>query len=312
MSRVRPHVAAALLICAFVILQPQASASSASAQYTPANAEWNQPVEPFRIAGNLYYVGASDVTSYAITTPDGIILIDTGFRETVPLIEASLKKLGFRFEDIRLVVTMHAHNDHAGGVAEIKARTKARFLSSPGDVPLFEQGGRGDFAFGDRFYYPPVKPDALLHDGEAVTLGGTQLTAHFTPGHTKGATSWTTTIHDGDHDYHVVFVSSLSTPDYQLVDNPKYPTLVQDLDASIAKLRALPCDIFLSEHGSQFDLTRRIAQRTADPAHNPFVDPAGYRALLDKAESNVHKLAAEQRAASKPGSKAAPKVKPTK
>jgi len=294
---------AAVLILACLVFAPSARAQ----QYTPPNAEWNQPVEPFKIAGNLYYVGASDVTSYAITTPDGIILIDTGFRETVPLIEANLKKLGFRFEDIRLVLIMHAHNDHAGGVADIKARTKARFLSSPGDVPLFEHGGQGDFAFGDHFYYPPVKPDALLRDGEPVGLGGTQLTPHFTPGHTKGATSYTTTIHDGDHDYHVVFVSSLSTPDYQLIDNPKYPAVLQDLDASIARLRVLPCDIFLSEHGSQFELSRRMQQRVADPAHNPFVDPAGYRALLDRAEASAHKLAAGQRAA-----KAGSKVKQTK
>src|SRR5258708_6434029 len=118
---------AAVLILACLVFAPSAGAQP----YTPPNAEWNQPVEPFRIAGNLYYVGASDVTSYAITTPEGIILIDTGFRETVPLIEASLKKLGLRFEDVRLVLAMHAHNDHVGGVADIKARTKARFLANP-------------------------------------------------------------------------------------------------------------------------------------------------------------------------------------
>jgi metallo-beta-lactamase class B len=278
----------------------------ATQQITPARAEWNQPVEPFKIIGNLYYVGASDVTSYAIVTPDGIILIDTGFRETVPLIKANIEKLGFHFEDIRYILTLHAHNDHAGGVAEIRERTKARFLASPGDAPEYERGGQDDFAFGNNFYYPPVKPDALLHDGEKVSLGGTTLTAVFTPGHTKGSTSWTTTIRDGGRDYHVVFVSSLSTPDYQLVDNPKYPTIVSDLQASFAKLRALPCDIFLSQHGSQFDLTRRIQQRTADPSRNPFIDPEGYRRFVDAAEANVRKIVAEQTAAAnlKPKAKA--------
>src|SRR5262249_31490781 len=154
------------------------------------------------------YVGANDIASYAIVTSQGIILIDTGFRETVPLIDANLKKLGFTLADVRVILSMHAHYDHVGGVADIKARTKARFLSSPADAPLYERGGLQDFAFGDKSHFPPVKPDALLRDGEAVTLGDTQVVPHFTPGHTKGATSYTTTIHDGNRDYHVVFVSS--------------------------------------------------------------------------------------------------------
>src|SRR5262249_16487184 len=155
------------------------------------------------------------------------------------------------------------------------------------DAAEYERGGQDDFAFGNNFYYPPVKPDALLHDGEQISLGGTTLIAHFTPGHTKGATSYTATIRDGGRDYRVVFVSSLSTPDYHLVDNPKYPTIVSDLEATFAKLRALPCDIFLSQHGSQFDLPRRMRERAADPAHNPFVDPEGYRRFIDTAEANV-------------------------
>jgi metallo-beta-lactamase class B len=283
---VRLHLVATLLVS--LLLTPQ--------QYTPAVAEWNQPIEPFRIVGNLYYVGASDIASYAIATPDGIILIDTGFRETVPLIEANLEKLGFRLQNVRLILEMHAHYDHVGGIADVKTRTKARFLANPGDAPLLARGGKGDFAFGDRFVYPPVTPDAPLRDGEPVTLGGVQITPHFTPGHTKGATSFSTTIHDADRDYHVVFVSSLTTPEYQVVDNPKYPDLIQQLDASFRTLRALPCDIFLSEHGGSFGLARKMAKRAADPAHNPFVDPEGYRRLIDTSESNLHKLAAEQKA----------------
>jgi metallo-beta-lactamase class B len=297
---------ASLFLASLIVVSPFAASPFAASllvatpigaqQSTPATAEWNQPVEPFKIIGNLYYVGASDVTSYAIATPQGIILIDTGFRETVPLIKASLEKLGFKLDDVRLLLTLHAHYDHVGGLAEIKALSHARFYASPGDAPLFERGGKQDFAFGDRFYFPPIKPDALLHDGETVSLGGTQLTAHFTPGHTKGGTSWTTTIRDGARDYHVVFASSLSTPGYQLVNNPKYPTIVSDLESSIAKLRALPCDIFLSQHGSQFDLTRRLEQRIADPSHNPFVDPDGYRRFLDGFEANLRKTVAAQQA----------------
>jgi len=274
--------------------------AAASGQYTPAVAEWNRPIEPFRIAGNLYYVGANDVTAYLIATPAGLILVDTGFRETVPIIEANLAKLGFHLADIHLLLTAHAHYDHVGGVAEIKARTKARFLASPGDAPLFARGGKDDFAFGDRFFFPPVKPDALLRDGEPVGLGGVMLTPHFTPGHTKGATTWTMTVRDGDRDYHVVIASSVSAPDYQLVDNPKYPTIMQDFASTFVTLRALPCDIFLMEHGSAFDLSGRIQRRAADPAHNPFVDPEGYRRFLDKAEASLHKQATATATAAAP------------
>jgi metallo-beta-lactamase class B len=296
MSSVRTRAAAVLVPVFWFCCCCLVFASPALAQYAPANAEWNRPVEPFRIAGNLYYVGAIGVASYAIATPEGLILVDTGFRETVPIIESNLRTLGFRLDDVRLLLTLHAHFDHVGGVADIKSRTRARFLASPGDAPLFERGGKDDFAFGDRFSYPPVKPDALLRDGEPVGLGGTTLTPHFTPGHTKGATTWTMTVRDGDRDYHVAFVSSISTPDYQLVDNPKYPMIVQDFESTFAKLRLVPCDIFLSEHGWDFALADKMTRRAADPSHNPFVDPEGCRRYIDKAEASMHKLAAEQKA----------------
>jgi metallo-beta-lactamase class B len=243
---------AAILLCAGSLLR---------AQYHPPNAAWNRPVAPFRIAGNLYYVGASDVSAYLLTTPQGHVLLDTGFRETVPLIDASLKKLGFRMEDIRLLLATHAHYDHTGGLAAIKARTKARFLSSPADAPLYAAGGRGDFAFGDKYAYPPVKPDGLLRDGEPVQLGGLALTPHFTPGHTKGCTSWATTIADGRQQYRVVIPCSLSAPDYRLVGNAKYPGIVHNFESSIAALRALPCDIFLATHSWDFDLPRKMLGR---------------------------------------------------
>lgn len=264
--------------------------------YTPPNAEWNQPVEPFKVAGNLYYVGAVGVSSFLVTTPDGLILIDSGFRETVPLIEASIKKLGFRLEDVKLLLEMHAHYDHVAGIAELKRRTKARFLVAPGDVQQLERGGLGDFAFGDKFTFEAVKPDGLLRDGEPVGLGGVMLTPRFTPGHTKGATSFTFTVREGDRDYRVVLVSSITAPDYQLVDNPKYPDIIQAYTKTFATLRALPCDIFLAQHGSQFDLEGKIKRRAQDPSRNPFVDPDGYKALIDEAEVALRKQIADQKA----------------
>jgi metallo-beta-lactamase class B len=271
-------------------------ASLPAAQYAPANAKWNQPVPPFRIADNLYYVGAEGVASYLITTPAGDILLDTGFRETTPLVEASIRQLGFRVEDIRILLISHGHFDHVGGEATMKAATHAKLLVNPAEAPLLERGGKGDFAFADRLSYPPVTPDGLLKDGEAVRLGGVALVPHFTPGHTKGCTTWTMTVQDGERPRQVVFACSLSTPDYQVVNNPAYPGIADDLTHSFATMRALPCDIFLAAHPWEFELDRkRQALHTAksgDP--NPFIDPQGYRAYIDRAQTALAQVVSEQ------------------
>jgi metallo-beta-lactamase class B len=272
------------------------------AQYAPANAKWNQPVPPFRIADNLYYVGAEGVASYLITTPKGDILIDTGFRETVPLVEASIRKLGFRVEDVRILLISHGHFDHAGGLAAMKAATHARLLVSPAEAPMLEHGDKDDFAWGAKYAYPPVIPDGLLKDGEPVTLGGVSLTPHFTPGHTKGCTTWTMTVHDHGVARHVVFACSLSAPDYQVVNNPKYPGIVSDYTASFATMRALACDIFLAAHPWEFELDRKRAALEADPSGaNPFVDPAGYRAYIDRSEAALKERVAQQTKARRSG-----------
>jgi metallo-beta-lactamase class B len=279
------HLLAALIVFATACL-------TAHGQYATANPAWNRSIDPFRIVGNLYYVGASDVSAYLLTTPEGHILIDSGFAETVPLIEANLKKLGFRLEDIRLLLISHGHFDHVGGIAELKARTKARLLVNPIENALLARGGKGDFAFQDKYSFAPVMPDAALSDGEEVSLGGTVLKAHFTPGHTKGCTSWTTTITEGGRVYRVVIAASLTAPGYRLIDNPDYPGIGADYEASIAKLRALPCDIFLSLHSWDFGLHAKIAAQAKDGA---FVDPEGYRCFLDKSETALRKQIAEQR-----------------
>ncbi len=274
-------LACACMFRASVVMLFAVCSLSLQAQYLAANPDWNRPIEPFRVAGNLYYVGASDVSAYLITTSKGHILLDTGFRETVPLIEANLAKLGFHMTDVRLILTSHAHYDHAGGVADVKQRTKARFLANPAEAPLFRRGGKGDFAFGDKYPYPPVSPDGALSDGVPVKLGETALTPHFTPGHTKGCTSWAMKIQDGGRGYNVVIACSLSAPGYKLVGNEQYPQIVQDFEASIAKLRALPCDIFVGFHSWDFALH----QKRKAPSADAFVDPAGYKQFLDKAEA---------------------------
>jgi metallo-beta-lactamase class B len=272
-----------------------AGAIGAADQFPPANPEWNRPIEPFRVAGNLYYVGASDVSSYLIATPEGHFLLDAGFRETAPIIEANIRKLGFRVADVRLLLISHGHYDHNGGLAEIKTHTKATLLASPIEAPLLVRGGKDDFAFKDTCPYPPVVPDRLLHDGEQVRLGGTVLTAHFTPGHTKGCTSWTTTVKEGEKVFQVVIPCSVSAPGYQLVGNPKYPEIQKDFEATFATLRALPCDIFLGLHSWDFGLTQKIKARAADPSGNPFIDPEGYQRFLERGQAAIRELAAKQK-----------------
>jgi metallo-beta-lactamase class B len=257
--------------------------SSAGQVVQPAS--WRQPVEPFRIIGNLYYVGSADLTSYLFVTPKGNVLLDVGLPENVPLVEANIKKLGFRLQDTKILLNSHAHFDHAGGLQAMKKLTGAKLMASAGDAPELARGGREDFSFGNRYPYPPVKADKIIHDRERVELGGTALTAHITPGHTKGCTTWTTEIADGGKTYHVVFVCSVSFPGYKLVHNPKNPHIVTDYQHSFQVLRSLPCDIFLASHGSFFDLPGKIAELKQDPSHNPFIDPAGYRQFLDRSQA---------------------------
>jgi len=254
-------------------------------QFDNPPSNWRQPVEPFRIVGNLYYVGSADLTSYLFVTPKGNILLDAGIPENVPMVKANVEKLGFHFNDIKILLNSHAHFDHAGGLAEIKKLTGAKFVASAGDVPELARGGRDDFAFGNRYNYPPVKADRIIADGGKVELGGTILTAHITPGHTRGCTTWTTEISDGSKTYHIVFVCSVSFPGYKLVHNPKNPNLVAQYQHAFKVLRSLPCDIFLASHGSFFGLSDKIAELKKNPSSNPFINPQEYKQFLDQAEA---------------------------
>lgn len=250
-------------------------------QADPVSRSWNQPVEPFRIAGNLYYVGASDVTSYLITTPKGHIVIDGGFVETAPMIVASIRKLGFEVEDVKILLSSHAHYDHAGGLAELKRLTGATLYATAGDLPQLARGGLDDPQFGNRFPFPPVYADRILRDGQKISLGGTTLTARITPGHTRGCTTWT--MKAGGLD--VVFLGSPSVPsEYRLIGNPRYPDAVADYRRQFEILRALPVDIFLASHGNFFDLEKKRALPRGDGKANPFVDREGYHRFVTAAE----------------------------
>jgi metallo-beta-lactamase class B len=278
-----------LSLCAFFALQT----SSAHGQATEEWRSWNQPVEPLRIAENLYYVGASDIASYLITTPGGHILIDGGFVETAPQIESNIQKLGFKLADVKLLLNTHAHFDHAGGLAELKAKSGAELYATAADALLLQSGGKEDFRFGDEGKFPVVKVDRQLADGEKVALGGTELTAHLTPGHTRGCTTWT--FKAGALD--VVIVCSASILDYRFVGKESYPGIAADFERTFATLKSLPVQIFLAPHGGFFDLaSKRERAASGMGLRNPFVDPDGYKAWVEKAESAFRAALEQQKA----------------
>jgi len=266
------------LLC--VLLCPAAGC----AQVDDTSRSWNQPVKPFRIAGNLYYVGASDLASFLIVTPQGHILLDSGLVETVPQIQHNVTQLGFRLEDVKVLLNTHAHYDHAGGLALLKRLTGATLMASEADAALLAAGGKGDPNFGDKLAYEPVKADRILRDGDKVELGGVTMTAHLTPGHTKGNTTWTMTVTEGTKSYNVVVAGSTSTPGYKLVDNPNYPGIVVDYQRTFQILKTLPCDIFLGPHGNFFDLTTKSKLIEQGEKQNPFIDPDGYKRYIEENE----------------------------
>lgn len=258
------------------------------------SAAMNQPVKPFKLIGDIYYVGASDITSYLIATPQGLIVLDGGFAETEPQIERNVAALGFRLNDVKVLLNGQAHVDHAGGLAELKRKTGATFAASAADAALMARGGKGDPQFGDRYSYEPVQADRLLKDGDTVELGGVVMTAHLTPGHTKGCTTWTMRVMDGGRPYDVVFLCGVTTPGYQLVGNSRYPDIVADFTRSFATLRALRCDVFLGAHGVYFGFTGKLARLQRHEPGNPFVDPQGYKDYLAKAEQDFRQKVADE------------------
>jgi metallo-beta-lactamase class B len=298
----RPSIIAFLVFALFAWLP-----LAANAQTSDIRGEWNAPVEPFRIFGPLYYVGTKEVASYAISTPQGLILLDGGLPESAPRIVASLEKLGFRIQDAKILLNSHSHFDHAGSLAELKEKSGAQMIASERDAAQLEAGGKGDFAWGDSKPFPPVKVDRKLRDGDTVALGGITLTAHVTAGHTKGCTTWTAVFEEKSREekgerLRAVFYCSTSVPDpenYRLAGNPRYPEIVPDYEKSFAVLRDLPCDLFLGPHASFFGLEAKAARLRAGDRH-AFVDRQGFRSLIEKSEHTFHKLLAAARAKSKP------------
>lgn len=260
--------------------------------------EWTEPFPPFRIAGNLYYVGSKGLANYLITTPQGHILINSDLESSVPLIRASVETLGFNFSDVRILLISHAHWDHDAGSAAIKKLTGAAYMVMDGDVSVVESGGQTDFQYGrdTTMRYPAVRVDRVLHDGDEVTLGGATLVARLTPGHTKGCTTWTMKVQESGKTYDVVIIGSPNVNEgYRLVNNPAYPAIASDYERTFRVLKSLPVDIFLGAHGSYFDLGKKYA-RMKEQGVGAFIDPVGYRSYVNERESAFRTELARQKA----------------
>jgi len=248
-----------------------------------AASEYTVPFPAHRIVANIYYVGTKGQANYLIATPQGNILVNSGLETTLPLTKKSIAKLGIKYADTKILLISHAHFDHDAGSAQVVKDTGAQYEVMDADVPVVESGGKTDFQYGDKGgenLYPPVKVGRVLHDGDTVSLGGTVLTAHLTPGHTKGCTTWTLKVKDRGKMLDVVIVGSPNVnPGYVLVNNKKYPQIAQDFEKTFRVLKALPVDVFLGAHGAYYDLDAKYPKMKPGGA-NPFIDPAGYKAYV--------------------------------
>jgi metallo-beta-lactamase class B len=243
----------------------------------------DQPFPPHRIIGNVYYVGSEALASYLITTSAGHILINSSFEETVPLIRASVEKLKFRFQDVKILLTSHAHSDHVAGNALVKRLTRARVLVMEGDENLVRTGGKGDFQYES--VWEPCCVDEILRDGQEVKLGDAVLVARRTPGHTKGCTTWALRVSEGGKLHQVVIIGSPNVnPGYKLVGNSKYPTISDDFASTFRILKSLPCDVFLGAHGNYYGMQEKYARLQKGTSENPFVDPQGYQQYVASKE----------------------------
>lgn len=249
-------------------------------------AAWNKPFPPFHIIGNIYYVGAAGVSSFLITTAQGHILLDSGLAETAPRIERNVEALGFHMRDVKYLLNSHAHYDHCGGLAQLKRASSALMAASSADAETLTTGHQlsyGPGQSGARF--PAVRVDRIVGDRDVIALGGVSLTAHLTPGHTKGCTTWSMPVSENGRIYKVVFYCSTTVAGNQLVNNSKYPDIVSDYEHSFRIARSMHADVFLAPHPEFFNMQQKIKARRSK-GENPFVDPTALPRFVQQSESD--------------------------
>ena len=268
------------------------------APYAPASAgdppEWSTPVKPFRIAGNLYYVGTEGLAAYLILSSRGAILLDGTTAENAPLIERNIEATGVALQSVKWLISDHAHEDHVGALARIKQDTGAQFLASAGDKWALEHGRvRGDTHYTPKPFVP-IKVDRVIRDGERLQLGDVALTAHLTPGHTPGCTSWSTTVEDQERHLSVLFLCSITVAGNVLVGNHAYPEIVADYRETFRKLSTMHADIVLPSHPDLADVIERKARREAGEK-NAFIDPKVLPALVSDLRDAFEKALSDAR-----------------
>ena len=266
-----------------------------------SNRGGQRPAEPFRIAGNFYYVGANDVTAFLLTGPEGHVLINGGYPGTPPMIMQSIAELGFDIADVKVLLVGEPHSDHAGGMAELQKVSGAELWASEGDADAVANGGAADRFLGPFSFlgylpflrYPAPRIDRRFKDGDTVRLGPIALTAHVTAGHTRGCTSWSFPVRDGERELLAVSICSLTLP--PALSLGEYPEIRADFERSFRTLRGLPADIWVTSHARDFGRYRKFRERAAakNPV-DPFIDREGYLAYIGSAEARFRKLLADR------------------
>ena len=271
-----------------------ATPAQAELPFVKERAEWNVPQKPFHVIGNIYYVGMAGVSAFLIVTPKGSILTDGGLPESAPFIEKNIQALGFKLSDVKYLLNSHAHFDHSGGLAKLKADTGARFVASTGDAPFLESG-HIPYGPSSQIDTTPIKADRKVKDGDTLTLGGVTLTANVMPGHTKGCTTWTMPLVEAGVTHKVMFFCSISVAGNPIAGKLAYPAILSDYRASFARLKKMDADIFLAPHGVQFHMAEKLA-KVKPGAPNPFIDAKELPDMVQKAEAAFDKDLARQQA----------------
>jgi metallo-beta-lactamase class B len=285
----------AIAVSLFAAMVP-AQAQTLSELIKKWTVNWNTPTEPFKIIDNVYYVGTAGLSSFLVTSPNGHVLIDTATAQATPLIKANIEKLGFKVSDIKYLLNTHAHLDHTGGFAEFKKETGAQMVASAADKPLLEGGYYPGAENENALKFPPVKVDRVIGQGDKITIGKVTLTAHMTPGHSPGCTTWTTVAREKRWNHTVVFFCSATIALNRLVGNPTYPNIVDDYRKTFTNARAIIADVFLAPHPEMFNMEEKRAL-IGKYGVNPFVKASEFHTFLRNAEKAFEEGLAKQRAA---------------
>jgi metallo-beta-lactamase class B len=296
LSRISRSLLACLLLAALVVLAAGQGTSSSCSEC----AEWNQPQKPFRVFGNTYYVGPHGLSSILITSPTGHILIDGALPESARQIAASIQSLGFRIQDVKIILNTHVHFDHAGGIAALQRMSGARVIASEWSADVMKRGGvgRGDPQYGIVQPIQPIRRVSTVRDREIITVGELSVTTHLTPGHTPGGTSWTWKSCEGDICHDMVYADSLtpvSASGFRFTGSREYPHVLEDFEKGFAFLDTAPCDVLITTHPDTSAWWDRVAARERGVKPDPLVDTGACRELAQHAREQLRERLAEER-----------------